>query len=251
MGAPINNPGYYDIPINNQYSNKPPSGYITDVKPENNYLENKPMPGYFDPAIFSEDSKIPLMKKKDSFNETPMIEEFRGGGGGHGGGHRGGGGGHHGGGHRGGGGGHHRGGGHHGGRGYHGGGGGYGGGYYGGGLYSDWGSSEYLPLNYWDGTSYGYPDNEPPVYNIYPTTVVEQNPPPQTQKSESIESMQVIQEELPIKIKKNKCKKIKKREKKEISKNNLWLIIIFLIIIILLLILKILYDNKIIKNFKF
>jgi hypothetical protein len=57
-------------------------------------------------------------------------------------------------------------------------------------------------------------------------------------------------EDIPIKLKKNKCKKLRKKENKEISKNTLWITIIILLIIILLLIAKILYDNKIIKNFK-
>ena len=93
-GAPINNPGYYDIPINNQYSNRPPSGNKMNRNEEQNYLINKPMPGYFDPAAFSEDVKQPLMRKKELINDS-SIEEFRGGGGG---GHGGGGGGGHGGG---------------------------------------------------------------------------------------------------------------------------------------------------------
>jgi hypothetical protein len=278
-GAPINNPGYYDIPIKNQYSNNPPSGCYP-LKTKEEPIINKPIDGFFDPAVYSLDSKMPLIKKKEQTTDN-IIETFRGGGG-YGGGHGGGGGyggqagggagfgGHGGGGgyggQAGGGGGHGGGhGGHGGGHGGHGGGhGGHGGGAYGGqgghglhrggygGLGYGYGGGwapGYVPLDYWDGAGgydYSVIPEQQPVYNIYPTTVVEKTD-VESFKSKNDENTILKQpEEETIKIpKKNKCKKLKKKENFKFTKNILW-VIIFILLLIILFQAFLIYKNKII-----
>lgn len=102
-GAPIMNNGYYDIPINNQYSNQPMqrnTPVITDTYQINKELRNtvnnnqgnyviynkpnlpssslyiesdKPMSGYYQDPM-----KIPLMKKKE-MNGQGYVEHYNNG----------------------------------------------------------------------------------------------------------------------------------------------------------------------------
>lgn len=122
FGAPIVNQGYYDVPICNQYSNKENrdkpifiddynlnkkinvtindnnAEYIVNQEPtrplKSLYIESdKQSTKYYnDPIMLSSDANIPLIKKKEQtpFQNDGMIENFHGGGGGHGG-HEGGG----------------------------------------------------------------------------------------------------------------------------------------------------------------
>jgi len=120
QGAPIMNNGYYDVPINNQYSNKEyrntpiitneyqlnkninltmndnKDEYIVYQQPtrpsKSLYIESdKPSQYYNNERALSFDSHIPLMKKKEqNYNEINQgdyssfpIESFHGGGGGH------------------------------------------------------------------------------------------------------------------------------------------------------------------------
>lgn len=111
FGAPIMNNGYYDVPIDNQYSNQPmPRNRQTAMTSyqvnkninktindnEGNYLiYNEPtipspslyyetdqsMSGYYqDPMYLSSDAGMPLMKKKElsynDLNNKPFIESF-------------------------------------------------------------------------------------------------------------------------------------------------------------------------------
>ena len=114
-GAPIMNNGYYDVPINNQYSNQPyPRDNISDINDYNfnqkialtvndnkenyRYLQRPTVPatslyyennnnqqgGYYqDPMFLSSDANTPLTKKKEqqicNYINTPVIESFRGG----------------------------------------------------------------------------------------------------------------------------------------------------------------------------
>ena len=110
-GAPIMNNGYYDIPINNQYSNKGfarnnqtsmntyqvnrninttmnnnQGNYVvynepTIPSPSLYYETDQPMSGYYqDPMYISSDAGVPLMKKKEmmynDMNNKPYIESF-------------------------------------------------------------------------------------------------------------------------------------------------------------------------------
>jgi hypothetical protein len=290
QGASIMNNGYYDVPINNQFSNveyRDPAvktneyqlnkninvtmndnrdEYIVAQEPthpsKSLYLESdKDATKYYgnDRAI-SLDSNIPLKKKKEQTNNdfninnfsSFSVENFRGGGGGHGGGH--GGGGYSGG---------------------HGGGGGYGGrghGYYGGNSvvlgngghpYINRGylNTQLMPnisRTYWGGVypnygyGYGYGDGygygniydynveyvpeyvpvikEPP-YNIIPKeeVKVELLSPKDNMEDKPI----IIETEKP---KKKKCNKIKNKEL--LSKQILWFIILILLFIIIVLLFK-------------
>lgn len=86
MGAPIVNNGYYDIPINNQYSNKPfPRDNIMSANDYNfnqninlevnngkqNYMYNQSSTipssqlNYYDANFLSSDSRTPLLKRKE------------------------------------------------------------------------------------------------------------------------------------------------------------------------------------------
>ena len=110
-GAPIMNNGYYDVPINNQYSNKAfprnnqtsmntyqvnrninttmnnnQGNYVVYNEPTipspSLYLEtDQSMSGYYqDPMYISSDAGVPLMKKKEmmynDMNNKPYIESF-------------------------------------------------------------------------------------------------------------------------------------------------------------------------------
>lgn len=111
MGAPIMNNGYYDVPIHNQYSNKPyPRDNISNVNDYNfnqkiavtmndnkeNYRynqrptvpstslyyesSNQPSGYYQDPISLSSDANTPLMKKKEqqicNYINTPQVPQF-------------------------------------------------------------------------------------------------------------------------------------------------------------------------------
>jgi hypothetical protein len=110
-GAPIMNNGYYDVPINNQYSNKGfarnnqtsmntyqvnrninttmnnnQGNYMiynepTIPSPSLYYETDQSMSGYYqDPMYISSDAGVPLMKKKEmmynDMNNKPYIESF-------------------------------------------------------------------------------------------------------------------------------------------------------------------------------
>ena len=95
MGASVVNKGYYDIPINNQYSNKELPRNREQIINESNFnkiinnkmnnnkqnyiLEPSNMGVYQDPSSLSFDSKIPLLKKKEqvcNYVNNQNIELF-------------------------------------------------------------------------------------------------------------------------------------------------------------------------------
>jgi hypothetical protein len=276
QGAPIMNKGYYDVPINNQYSNKEirDKPFITNqyefnkkINVTNNdnkseyvvyqdptvpspslYLEtDQPMSGYYykDPMSLSFDGAEPLVKKKEqskvynyinSDNSPQKNIERFHGGGGMCGGMGGG---------MGGGGmghgGSHSGNGGHGGHGGHGGyrgGGGYGGGYSNG-LYA----GSYVSPYYWNVPAYDYIPNN--YGYIAPEVVVEkpviiQQPikePKEEYTYDTDDSVKIVN------INQNKKDK-KKKIKKEYNNKFLWALIFLLIIINLFFIVRITLYSK-------
>jgi len=240
--APIMNKGYYDVPINNQFSNieyrdtpvitneyqlnkninvtmnDNNSEYVVYQQPtrpsKSLYTESDQQTTqyYNNERALSFDSSKPLMKKKELEN---FYDGGGHGGGGHGGGHGGhGGGGHGGGGHSG-----------HGGHGGHGGGyggGGYTGGGYGGGGYSrGYGVNPYITSaylntqimpnisrNYWEYPDYGYEYQYIPEYIPEYAPIIKQPPYNVIPKSEDIKIESLInQENIDIENKKPKKKK--------------------------------------------
>lgn len=280
-GAPIMNVGYYDIPMNNQFSdreyrNKPietteyninkkinttindnQGEYIVQHSPtipsQSLYIESdqQTSPYYYaDQQSLSSDIKAPLVKKKEMTPYT--VESFHGGGG-------------------------------------HGGGGGaqnlgggghpyannpYQGSYipmngYGGYYQQSYLNTRLIPnvsRNYWgdeyEYTNYDYVGMDPGLnYTVDQAVPLMQPRPIVIQKKNNdddddetqirIEDVKMLVEEEKNSKKKKKTKKAKKEEEKKsssgISNKTLWLIIIVLSVIILLFIYKMMHDKKLIK----
>ena len=279
-GAPIMNVGYYDIPMNNQFSNreyrdKPietteyninrrinttindnQGEYIVQHTPtipsQSLYIESdqQTSPYYYaDQQSLSSDIKAPLVKKKEMTPYT--VESFHGGGGGRDNGQNLGGGGHP-----------------------------YAnnpyqGSYipmngYGGYYQQSYLNTRLIPnvsRNYWgdeyEYTNYDYVGMDPGLNYTVDQAVPLMQPRPiviQKKRNEDddddesqirIEDIKMLVEEEKNSKKKKKAKKAKKEEEKKnssgISNKTLWLIIIILSIIILLFIYKMLHDKKLIK----
>ena len=253
--APIMNKGYYDVPINNQFSNieyrdtpvitneyqlnkninvtmnDNNSEYVVYQQPtrpsKSLYTESDQQTTqyYNNERALSFDSSKPLMKKKE-------LENFYDGG--HGGGHGGGG---HGGGHGGGG----HGGGH---------GGGYGGGYGRGYGVNPYITSAYLNTqimpnisrNYWEYPDYGYEYQYIPEYIPEYAPIIKQPPYNIIPKSEDIKIESLINQEN-IDIENKKPKKKRKCNKVYVSNQILWFIIIILLLIIIGFIIKHYYQK--------
>lgn len=229
MGAPIVNNGYYDIPINNQYSNKPfprdnimnANDYnfnqninltVNDGKQNYMYNQNSTTPSsqlnYYDANFLSSDSRTPLLKRKEqtynvnesftnqynNYNETPQSQYLPS-------------------------------------------------------------NQDFLNTNFIPNVSKNYWNNNLQKENINESCI---NIKEDIKKiilqinNEKIDKNQLtIQKKMNHK-KMNKIEKIQRKTnrkkiiKKVFDNKTLWIIIYILLIIILLLICKILYDNKII-----
>jgi len=283
QGAPIMNKGYYDVPINDQYSNKEyrdtpiitneyqlnkninltvndnKDEYIVYQQPtrpsKSLYIESdKQTTQYYNNERgLSFDSHIPLMKKKEqNYNEINQgdyssfpIESF------HGGGHGGGGGGQ---------------------RGGYGGGMGYGGGYggqggmgYGGMGYGGMRGSptilgnggnpqvnraylntQIMPnisRNYWENADYGS-DLE---YTQEYVPVIQEPPfniiPKEEVRIEQLINKEIVEIEEEKPKKKKKCNKNKSKNKVLVSNQILWGVIIILLLVIIGLIIKFYYKK--------